>query len=128
MRRAILFSVAALLASCASEPVHPPEIAATDTYTPTPVASTTAAAEVQGGQAQQFVAGKDIPAQWWTLFHSPALAVRVTGAVVYCSGAGSSGTRSGSVLQAASIATTDGTRRRRTASPGSGDRTSGRRS
>jgi NodT family efflux transporter outer membrane factor (OMF) lipoprotein len=73
MRRAILFSVAALLASCASEPVHPPEIAATDTYTPTPVASTTAAAEVQGGQAQQFVAGKDIPAQWWTLFHSPAL-------------------------------------------------------
>ena len=25
------------------------------------------------GQAQQFVSGQDIPAQWWTLFRSPEL-------------------------------------------------------
>jgi NodT family efflux transporter outer membrane factor (OMF) lipoprotein len=28
---------------------------------------------VPGGAAQQFVAGADIPSQWWTLFHSRAL-------------------------------------------------------
>jgi NodT family efflux transporter outer membrane factor (OMF) lipoprotein len=28
---------------------------------------------VHGGDAQSFVAGQDIPAQWWTLFRSPAL-------------------------------------------------------
>lgn len=28
---------------------------------------------VPGGEAQHFVAGADIPADWWTLFHSPQL-------------------------------------------------------
>jgi NodT family efflux transporter outer membrane factor (OMF) lipoprotein len=73
MRRATLLSVSALLAACSSEPVRPPEIAETESYTPTPVASRTASADVQGGQAQQFAPGKDIPAQWWTLFRSPSL-------------------------------------------------------
>ena len=26
-----------------------------------------------GGEAQQFVEGRDIPAEWWTLFHSKPL-------------------------------------------------------
>ena len=28
---------------------------------------------LRGGAAQRFVAGQDIPAQWWSLFQSPAL-------------------------------------------------------
>ena len=33
----------------------------------------TAAAGIEGGQAQQFMDGGDIPAQWWALFQSPEL-------------------------------------------------------
>ena len=35
--------------------------------------ATTVSANVAGGQAQHFVSGGDIPAQWWTLFHSTEL-------------------------------------------------------
>ena len=73
MRSALLFSILALLASCASEPVSPPAVPAAESYTPTAVASTTASADVPGGQPQRLVTGQDIPSQWWTLFRSPAL-------------------------------------------------------
>jgi NodT family efflux transporter outer membrane factor (OMF) lipoprotein len=73
MKRAILLPMLALLPACASEPVSPPAIPAAESYTPTPVASPIATPDVQGGQAQQLVPGKDIPADWWTLFQSPAL-------------------------------------------------------
>jgi NodT family efflux transporter outer membrane factor (OMF) lipoprotein len=36
-------------------------------------ANPAAALSATGGEAQRFVAGMDIPNQWWTLFHSPAL-------------------------------------------------------
>ncbi|MGZ5802372.1 MAG: efflux transporter outer membrane subunit [Burkholderiaceae bacterium] len=45
-------------------------------YTPTPLpAETTSADGVAGssGAAQRFVQNQDIPAQWWTIFHSDAL-------------------------------------------------------
>ena len=51
----------ALVGGCATEPVRPPEIPTTDQYTPTAVT------------VEQLAPGKDIPAQWWTLFQSPAL-------------------------------------------------------
>lgn len=73
MRRAPFPLVLVLLAACASEPVRAPVVPSTESYTPTPVAATTASADVQGGEAQRLVAGQDIPAQWWTLFRSPAL-------------------------------------------------------
>jgi NodT family efflux transporter outer membrane factor (OMF) lipoprotein len=38
-----------------------------------PLPATTVSAEVAGGQAQHFVSGGDLPAQWWTLFHSTEL-------------------------------------------------------
>ena len=38
-----------------------------------PLPTATASANVAGGQAQHFVSGGDIPAQWWTLFHSAGL-------------------------------------------------------
>ncbi len=34
---------------------------------------TTAAEDTGGGAAQRFIAGMDIPSQWWTLFQSPKL-------------------------------------------------------
>jgi NodT family efflux transporter outer membrane factor (OMF) lipoprotein len=42
-------------------------------YTPEPLPAETAAAAVAGGEAQRFLQGSDISAQWWTLFRSPAL-------------------------------------------------------
>ena len=60
MRRAFLFLL--LLAGCsAPEPVQPPEVPAPPQYTPTPVVE------------ERLAPGKDIPADWWTLFQSPPL-------------------------------------------------------
>jgi NodT family efflux transporter outer membrane factor (OMF) lipoprotein len=42
-------------------------------YTKEPLAAQTGSAPIGGGEAQRFVAGMDIPAQWWALFHSEAL-------------------------------------------------------
>ena len=42
-------------------------------YTPAPITTTTATPNVQGGEAQQLVPGRDIPGDWWTLFHSRPL-------------------------------------------------------
>jgi NodT family efflux transporter outer membrane factor (OMF) lipoprotein len=43
------------------------------TYTPEPPTATSATPKVEGGEAQTFVAGRDIPGDWWTLFHSKPL-------------------------------------------------------
>jgi NodT family efflux transporter outer membrane factor (OMF) lipoprotein len=42
-------------------------------YTPTPPTATSGTANVSGGEAQSFVEGRDIPGDWWTLFHSKPL-------------------------------------------------------
>ncbi|HEX4150863.1 MAG TPA: efflux transporter outer membrane subunit [Steroidobacteraceae bacterium] len=42
-------------------------------YGAAPSAGTTAAASGAAGNAQRFVAGMDIPSDWWTLFKSPKL-------------------------------------------------------
>ncbi|MBS0297087.1 MAG: efflux transporter outer membrane subunit [Proteobacteria bacterium] len=42
-------------------------------YVPAPVTATVATPGVVGGQAQRFVEGAEIPADWWTLFHSRQL-------------------------------------------------------
>src|SRR5262245_40241778 len=47
--------------ACAHDPVRVPEVPAAAQYTPTPVTE------------ERLAPGKDIPAQWWTLFQSPAL-------------------------------------------------------
>ncbi len=65
---------AMLLTSCAVGPdfLHPaaPEITR---FTREPLASQTASAAVPTGAKQHFVAGRDIPEQWWTLFKSREL-------------------------------------------------------
>jgi NodT family efflux transporter outer membrane factor (OMF) lipoprotein len=64
----------AVLSACAVGPnfKRPAPPAAAD-YGTAPVKGTTAAAEAEGGAEQRFVAGLDIPGQWWTLFKSPKL-------------------------------------------------------
>jgi NodT family efflux transporter outer membrane factor (OMF) lipoprotein len=48
--------------------------APTDTgYTPEPLAAQTASVNARGGVAQQFNPARDIPGEWWTLFHSAPL-------------------------------------------------------
>jgi NodT family efflux transporter outer membrane factor (OMF) lipoprotein len=42
-------------------------------YTPTPLATTSSTPNVPAGEAQRFVDGRDIPGEWWTLFHSQPL-------------------------------------------------------
>lgn len=70
----IAFSVLLLAAGCAVGPKYqrpaPPDVAG---YTPTPVTATTSTSNVAGGEAQHLVEGRDIPGDWWTLFHSKPL-------------------------------------------------------
>src|SRR6202158_2405705 len=62
-----------LLAGCAVGPdfLHPaaPEITR---YTREPL-SQTSSADARDGARQRFIEGRDIPAEWWRLFRSPAL-------------------------------------------------------
>jgi len=48
----------------------PPDVGG---YTPTPISTTTSTPKVAGGEAQHLVEGKDIPGEWWILFHSKPL-------------------------------------------------------
>ena len=42
-------------------------------YTREPLPAATTASKVAAGDAQRFIADRDIPGQWWTLFHSPQI-------------------------------------------------------
>jgi NodT family efflux transporter outer membrane factor (OMF) lipoprotein len=42
-------------------------------YTPTPITTTNTTPKVMGGEAQHLADGKDIPGEWWDLFHSQPL-------------------------------------------------------
>ena len=61
------------LSACVGPDFERPPAPAAEGYTADALPPQTAAAEGSGGTAQRFVAGRDIPAQWWTLFRSPAL-------------------------------------------------------
>jgi NodT family efflux transporter outer membrane factor (OMF) lipoprotein len=72
--RALAAVCLAALSACAVGPNFKRPAPPTATgYGTAPVAGTTATSPVTGGTAQQFVAGLDIPGQWWTLFKSPKL-------------------------------------------------------
>ncbi|MBD8900081.1 efflux transporter outer membrane subunit [Rhodanobacter sp. DHG33] len=65
-----LLAGATLLAGCMVGPdYHRPDAPKDDRYTAQPMP----AAVGQGGDAQHFAVGMDVPAQWWTLFQSPQL-------------------------------------------------------
>lgn len=72
MKRAYL-CLLSMLTGCAMEPPPPPDIAAPTQYTRALLAEQTTTADARAGHAQTLVSGKDIPAEWWKLFQSPAL-------------------------------------------------------
>jgi NodT family efflux transporter outer membrane factor (OMF) lipoprotein len=77
-RRALIaVGCAALAAGLSACSVGPdflrPQAEAGAGYTPEKLASTTEAGGVTGGAAQRFLAGTDVPGQWWTLFRSKPL-------------------------------------------------------
>lgn len=76
--RLALGALIASLTACAVGPNFKRPSAPTATgYGSAPVQGQTTSAESTGGDAQHFVAGMDIPSQWWTLFQSPRLTVLV---------------------------------------------------
>jgi len=76
-RRTALAAAAAgcaLLSACAFGPdFKQPAAPDTKGYTPAPLPAQTASAATDAGEAQRFIAGMDIPGQWWQLFQSPKL-------------------------------------------------------
>lgn len=65
---------AGLVSACAVGPdFKRPDAPQAQAYTATPLPAQTAAAAGEAGRPQSFRNGADIPAQWWTLFHSPKL-------------------------------------------------------
>jgi NodT family efflux transporter outer membrane factor (OMF) lipoprotein len=74
-----LMAAACLLtAGCAVGPDFvkpaPPKVSG---YAAEPLPASTASANVTGGEAQHFTEGRDISADWWTLFHSKAMSALV---------------------------------------------------
>ena len=63
-----------MVGACAAGPDFktpaPPPVSA---YVAGPLPSTAAVPTTAGGAAQRFVGDADLPGDWWTLFHSPAL-------------------------------------------------------
>jgi NodT family efflux transporter outer membrane factor (OMF) lipoprotein len=71
---ALVVAGALSMTGCAVGPdFHRPASPAAGSLVSSPLPPTAATPGVAGGQAQRFTTGGDIPAQWWTLFHSPAL-------------------------------------------------------
>lgn len=67
-------AIALLVAGCAAGPdFKRPEAPKVTAYSPKPLPERVSPADASGAPPQRFVPGMDIPAQWWTLFHSPQL-------------------------------------------------------
>ena len=80
VRAAALASLACLaaLTGCAVGPnFHRPAPPRDADYGSAPARGVTAASPVAAGTAQEFLAGMDIPGEWWTLFQSPKLTAMV---------------------------------------------------
>jgi NodT family efflux transporter outer membrane factor (OMF) lipoprotein len=70
----VAVTAALLTAACAVGPRwHAPQAPAAAGFAPTPLPESSAASAVQGGGTQRFIAGRDIPFEWWQLFQSAAL-------------------------------------------------------
>src|SRR3984893_6944306 len=74
MRTALLVAIAASASSCAVGPnFHKPVAPANAAYAPSPLPEASASAPIHGGEVHNYIAGRDIPFEWWELFQSPAL-------------------------------------------------------
>lgn len=75
-------AAALLLVGCAVGPdFQAPAAPAVQQYTPDPQPLATSGGSGPGAAAQRFEMGADIPAQWWTAFHSPQLDALVRAAL-----------------------------------------------
>jgi NodT family efflux transporter outer membrane factor (OMF) lipoprotein len=76
MRRLIpaAAALAVILAGCAVGPnFKQPAAPEVSGYSSAPLSTTSGATNLPGGEPQRFVSGKDLPGEWWTLFHSQPL-------------------------------------------------------
>lgn len=74
IRRALPLLPLVLAAGCAVGPdFQPPAAPQAERYTAAPLPAETVATAGPGGEAQRFLDGKPVPAQWWKLFGSPKL-------------------------------------------------------
>ena len=70
----VALAVATLLSSCAVGPdFHVPAAPAVSRYTAEPLVLHTSSTDAPTGQTQHFQPGRDLSAEWWTLFKSPGL-------------------------------------------------------
>jgi NodT family efflux transporter outer membrane factor (OMF) lipoprotein len=71
---AVVLSLAGSIDGCIVGPdFHPPQPPAVTHYPSASLPDHTASGDAPGAEAQRFIVGRDIPAEWWTLFQSPAL-------------------------------------------------------
>jgi len=74
LARLLAISALVLTAGCAVGPnFKKPPAPDVPGYTPAPISTTSSTSNVPAGEAQQFVEGRDIPGDWWALFHSKPL-------------------------------------------------------
>src|SRR5262249_12449211 len=73
VKRLLVCIASTFIAACAVDPVRPPDVPKAERYTSTPVSERMEGADIHGGNAQLLAVGKEVPAQWWTSFQSPAL-------------------------------------------------------
>ncbi|HVV71436.1 MAG TPA: efflux transporter outer membrane subunit, partial [Verrucomicrobiae bacterium] len=65
---------AILMAGCSAGPnFTKPPAPPVSSYTAGPLTNTSGITNLPGGETQRFIAGGDIPGDWWTLFHSKPL-------------------------------------------------------
>jgi NodT family efflux transporter outer membrane factor (OMF) lipoprotein len=70
----LMLTILSLISGCAVGPdFRSPEPTTATRYTEAPLAPKTLSAPIAGGASQSFDFAKELPAQWWTLFHSPEL-------------------------------------------------------
>ena len=70
----IRFLAMMLLAGCAVGPnFKRPAAPEVNGYTAAPLSTTDGVTNLLGGEAQRFLNGRNIPGEWWALFHSKAL-------------------------------------------------------
>ncbi len=75
MRRcvALLLAAALVLGACVGPNFHRPRPPLAERYSAEALPPKTASASETGGEAQRFLAGADVPKNWWTLFGSAQL-------------------------------------------------------
>ena len=84
-RRSVLCgALFAALTGCAAGPdFRTPAAPAVDGYRKDPLPAATTEAKAPTGDAQRFISGADVPAQWWTTFASDELNRRITQAIAH---------------------------------------------